>query len=113
MKKFTSLENLKSLLPDDYKSVDKTNSSQKSVLNKQFLEAHYSVKRRAGTPVTIIKGFNSISKSDIKKMSTEIKKKLGIGGSFRNNEIYFQGDNRSKIISILNLMGHDVKRIGG
>ena len=56
MKKFNSLEILKSLLPDDYNSVDNTNS-----LKKQFLEAHYSVKGRAGTPVIIIKGFSFIN----------------------------------------------------
>ena len=108
MKKFNSLENLKSLLPDDYKSVDKTNS-----LNKQFLEAHYSVKGRAGTPVIIIKGFSLMDKNEIKLISKEIKNKLGIGGSLKNNELYFQGNKRDQIISILARMGHDVKKVGG
>ena len=76
MKKFNSLENLKSLLPDDYKSVDKINSSKKTPLNKQFLEAHYSVKGRAGTPVIIIKGFSLMDKNEIKLISKEIKNKL-------------------------------------
>ena len=108
MKKFNSLENLKSLLPDDYKSVDKTNS-----LNKQLLEAHYSVKGRAGTPVIIIKGFSLMDKNEIKLISKEIKNKLGIGGSLKNNELYFQGNKRDQIISILARMGHDVKKVGG
>jgi|TARA_B100000925_G_scaffold290689_1_gene276491 translation initiation factor 1 len=113
MKKFNSLENLKSLLPDDYKSVDKTNSSKKTPLNKQFLEAHYSVKGRAGTPVIIIKGFSLMDKNEIKLISKEIKNKLGIGGSLKNNELYFQGNKRDQIISILARMGHDVKKVGG
>ena len=113
MKKFNSLENLKSLLPDDYKSVDKTNSSKKIALNKQFLEAHYSVKGRAGTPVIIIKGFSLMDKTEIKLISKEIKNKLGIGGSLKNNELYFQGNKRDQIISILVRMGHDVKKVGG
>ena len=108
MKKFNSLENLKSLLPDDYKSVDKANS-----LKKQFLEAHYSVKGRAGTPVIIIKGFSLMDKNEIKLISKEIKNKLGIGGSLKNNELYFQGNKRDQIISILARMGHDVKKVGG
>ena len=113
MKKFNSLENLKSLLPDDYKSVDKINSSKKTPLNKQFLEANYSVKGRAGTPVIIIKGFSLMDKNEIKLISKEIKNKLGIGGSLKNNELYFQGNKRDQIISILARMGHDVKKVGG
>ena len=113
MKKFNSLENLKSLLPDDYKSVDKTNSSKKIALNKQFLEAHYSVKGRAGTPVIIIKGFSLMDKNEIKLISKKIKNKLGIGGSLKNNELYFQGNKRDQIISMLARMGHDVKKVGG
>ena len=113
MKKFNSLENLKSLLPDDYKSADKINSSKKISLNKQFLEAHYSVKGRAGTPVIIIKGFSLMDKNEIKLISKEIKNKLGIGGSLKNNELYFQGNKRDQIISILARMGHDVKKVGG
>ena len=113
MKKFNSLENLKSLLPDDYKSVDKTNSSKKIPLNKQFLEVHYSVKGRAGTPVIIVKGFTSMNKNEIKLISKEIKTKLGIGGSLKNNELYFQGNKRDQIISILAKMGHEVKKVGG
>ena len=113
MKKFNSLENLKSLLPDDYKSFDKTNSLKKIALNKQFLEAHYSVKGRAGTPVIIVKGFSLMDKNEIKLISKEIKNKLGIGGSLKNNELYFQGNKRDQIISILARMGHDVKKVGG
>ena len=80
MKKFNSLENLKSLLPDDYKSVDKTNASKKIPFNKQSLEAHYSVKGRAGTPVIIVKGFSLMDKNEIKLISKEIKNKLGNRG---------------------------------
>ena len=37
MKKFNSLENLKSLLPDDYKSVDKTEFLKKTILRSTLL----------------------------------------------------------------------------
>ena len=49
MKKLTSLEDLKSLIPKDYKSENII--KPKSNISKQTLEAHYSVKGRAGTPV--------------------------------------------------------------
>ena len=111
MKKLTSLEDLKSLIPKDYKSENII--KPKSNIKKQTLEAHYSVKGRAGTPVIILKGFSGLKKEDLKNLAKPIKNKLGIGGSVKKNEIFFQGDKREKIISILESQGHSVKRIGG
>ena len=111
MKKLNSFEELGSLIPDGSKtkkSFDIGNS-----FSKQNLEAHYSVKGRAGTPVIIIKGFNGVNKDELKKLSKSIKNRLGIGGSIKNNEVYFQGNKRDQIISILKSQGHTVKRIGG
>ena len=111
MKKLNSFEDLKSLIPKDYKS--EKIIKPKSNIKKQTLEAHYSVKGRAGTPVIIIKGFNGVNKDELKKLSKSIKNRLGIGGSIKNNEVYFQGNKRDQIISILKSHGHTVKRIGG
>ena len=111
MKKLNSLEELGSLIPDGFKS-KKSFDIGKS-FSKQNLEAHYSVKGRAGTPVIIIKGFNGVNKDELKKLSKSIKNRLGIGGSIKNNEVYFQGNKRDQIISILKSHGHTVKRIGG
>ncbi len=111
MKKLTSLEELKSLIPNDYKPEKIT--KPKSNFKKQSLEAHYSVKGRAGTPVIILKGFSDLNKNDLKNIAKSIKNKLGIGGTIKNNEMYFQGDKREKIISILESQGHKLKRIGG
>ena len=111
MKKLTSLQDLKSLMPDDYES--EKIIKPKSSIKKQTLEAHYSVKGRAGTPVIILKGFSGLNKEDLKNLAKPIKNKLGIGGSIKNNEILFQGNNRDKIISILESQGHVVIRIGG
>ena len=111
MKKLNSLEDLKSLIPKDYKS--ESIIKPKHNIKKQTLEAHYSVKGRAGTPVIILKGFSGLKKDDLKALAKPIKNKLGIGGSIKNNEIYFQGDKRDKIISVLESQGHSVKRIGG
>ena len=111
MNKLNSLEDLKSLIADDYES--EKIIKVKSSIKKQTLEAHYSVKGRAGTPVIILKGFSGLNKEDLKNLAKPIKNKLGIGGTIKNNEIYFQGDKRDKIISILESEGHSVKRIGG
>ncbi len=111
MKKLTSLSELKSIISKDYKS--EKIIEIKSKIKKQNLEAHYSVKGRSGTPVIILKGFHGLKKVDLKKIAKPIKNKLGIGGSIKDNKIYFQGNKRDKIISILENQGHSVKRIGG
>ena len=50
---------------------------------------------------------------NFKYLSKTIKKKIGAGGSIKNSELFFQGDNRKKIIAILESQGHIVKRVGG
>jgi|TARA_B100001939_G_C16733936_1_gene526705 translation initiation factor 1 len=111
MKKLNSLEELGTLMPDGFKT--KKPFEIDNSFSKQNLEAHYSVKGRAGVPVIILKGFSGLNKEDLKNLAKPIKNKLGIGGSVKKNEIYFQGDKREKIISILESQGHSVKRIGG
>jgi translation initiation factor 1 len=111
MKKLNSLEELGTLMPDVFKT--KKPFEIDNSFSKQNLEAHYSVKGRAGVPVIILKGFSGLNKEDLKNLAKPIKNKLGIGGSVKKNEIYFQGDKREKIISILESQGHSVKRIGG
>ena len=111
MKKLNSFEDLGSLLPKELKT--KKHSENENVLVRQNLEVHYSVKGRAGVPVIIVKGFKNISSKQLKNLAKSIKKKLGTGGSIKNNELFFQGDKRDKIISILESKNHTVKRVGG
>ena len=61
----------------------------------------------------ILKGFTGLNRNELRSLSKHIKNKLGIGGSIKNNEMFFQGDKREGIISILESEGHYVKRIGG
>lgn len=111
MKKLSSLDDLKELIPNDYKPPESFEIKKK--IKIQNLEAHYSVKGRAGTPVIIVKGFLGVKNDELKAIAKSIKNKLGIGGSIKNSELYFQGDKREKIIDILENNGHTVKRVGG
>ena len=111
MKKLNSFEDLGSLLSEEF--MTKKKSENENVLAKQNLEVHYSIKGRAGVPVIIVKGFKNISSEQLKNLAKSIKKKLGTGGSIKNNELFFQGDKRDKIISILESKNHTVKRVGG
>lgn len=84
----------------------------KIAFEKQYLEAHFSNKGRAGKTVTLIKGFKGDS-SNLKVLAKTLQKAVGVGGSVKNGEIIIQGNYRDQLMKILQEMGHDVKRIGG
>ena len=50
---------------------------------------------------------------DFKKLAKELKTKLSVGGSFKDDSIIIQGDYRDKIMKILQEKGFKVKRVGG
>ena len=68
--------------------------------------------KRKGKPITILDGYNGAT-SDCKALAKELKTKLSVGGSFRNDQIIIQGDYRDKIMDILKQKGFKVKRVGG
>tara|TARA_B100000886_G_scaffold17631_1_gene11312 strand:+ start:4962 stop:5285 length:324 start_codon:yes stop_codon:yes gene_type:complete len=107
MKKFNSLEQLKSILPNDFVS---DISKKKKIVE---LEAHFSLKGRAGKPVVILKGFVNLNRKDLKLLAKSIQSKLGIGGSVKNETIILQGDKRNKLIEILKEEGFKLKVVGG
>lgn len=78
----------------------------------QQLEAHFSNKGRAGKTVTIIKGFEG-EKTELKTLAKHLKNAVGAGGTIKNGEIIIQGNYRDKLMTILQEMGHKVKRVGG
>ena len=53
------------------------------------------------------------SPEDFKKLAKELKTKLSVGGSFKDDKIIIQGDYRDKIMAILKTKGFNVKRVGG
>ena len=112
MKKLGSLSDLKSLINPDEIIESEMVKVKSNYIKPQDLEAHYSVKGRAGKPVTIVKGFKG-TKDQFKELAKELKNKCGVGGSIKNEEIIIQGKYRDKITSILTQQGHKVKRVGG
>ncbi|TDN89370.1 translation initiation factor 1 (eIF-1/SUI1) [Salegentibacter sp. 24] len=79
---------------------------------EQQLEAHFSSKGRGGKTVTIIKGFQGTN-DDLVILGKKLKKKCGVGGSAKDGEIIIQGDDREKIMELLEKDGYNVKRVGG
>ncbi len=68
--------------------------------------------KRRGKPLTIIEGYNG-AQSDFKQLAKELKTMLGVGGSFKNEQIIIQGDYRKEIMELLKRKGFAVKRVGG
>lgn len=68
--------------------------------------------KRKGKPITILEGYTGAD-ADFKKLAKELKTKLSVGGSFKDNKIIIQGDYRDKIMVLLKDKGFKVKRVGG
>lgn len=68
--------------------------------------------KRKGKPITILEGYTGANE-DFKLLAKELKTKLSVGGSFKEDKIIIQGDYRDKIMAILKEKGFAVKRVGG
>lgn len=103
-------DQLKNLFPD-HKFKEEPKGKQSNVwLQDEPLLCKYE--KRKGKPITIIDGYNGATK-DFKILAKEIKTKMGVGGSFKNDTIIIQGDYRNQIMEMLKEKGFSVKRVGG
>ncbi len=104
-------DQLKNLFPDHKIQDDPVKVNKSNIwLQDEPLLCKYE--KRKGKPITIIEGYNGAVK-DFKILAKEIKTKLSVGGSFKNESIIIQGDYRDKIMEILQNKGFSVKRLGG
>ena len=71
MKKLNSLQDLKSLIPKEYNPEDKQILKRNKI--KQSLQAHYSIKGRAGNPVIILKGFTGLNRNELRSYQNILK----------------------------------------
>ncbi len=70
-------------------------------------------KSRGGKEVTVIEGIQR-SDEQLKELATMIKAKCGVGGSAKDGQILIQGNQREKVLAILQEQGFtDVKKAGG
>ena len=105
-------DQLKNLFPEhkpelEKPQVDKTN---KIWLQDDPIICKYE--KRKGKPITILEGYTGATE-DFKKLAKELKTKLSVGGSFKDDKIIIQGDYRDKIMAMLKEKGFNVKRVGG
>ncbi|MCA0132788.1 translation initiation factor [Winogradskyella alexanderae] len=105
-------DQLKKLFPD-HKAQTEDSKNQNATdiwLQEEPIVCKYE--KRKGKPITILEGYNG-AQEDFKKLAKELKSKLSVGGSFKNEKIIIQGDYRDKIMAILKEKGFNVKRVGG
>lgn len=79
---------------------------------EQLLYVSIDRKQRGGKAVVLVEGFVG-AEEDLKDLGKLLKSKCGVGGSAKDGEITVQGDNRDKVIEILEKEGYKTKRKGG
>jgi len=105
-------DQLKNLFPDHE---PEETPKEKEPTNKIWMQDDPIIckyEKRKGKPITILEGYTGADE-DFKKLAKELKTKLSVGGSFKDDKIIIQGDYRDKIMTLLKDKGFTVKRVGG
>ena len=105
-------EQLKKLFPDHEVSSKPEPIEEDKPLWIQAEPMICKFEKRKGKPTTIIEGYTG-SDEDFKILAKELKTKLSVGGTFKDDSIIIQGDYRDKIMEMLKVKGFKVKRVGG
>ena len=80
--------------------------------NEQKLYISIDRKNRGGKSVTLVEEFRG-SDEDAKELAKKLKQFCGVGGGYKNKEIYIQGNQRDKVSKFLEKLGASVKLKGG
>ena len=105
-------DQLKNLFPDHVVQPDEIATPENHVLFVQKEHLICKFEKRKGKATTIIEGYEG-SDEDFKILAKEIKTKLSVGGTFKDDSIIIQGDYRDKIMKLLQEKGFKTKRVGG
>ena len=104
-------DQLKNLFPDHIPKKEDVIKKRSNIwMQEEPIICKYE--KRKGKPITILEGYTGAT-DDFKKLAKELKTKLSVGGSFKDDKIIIQGDYREKIMAILKSKGFQVKRVGG
>ncbi len=72
-------------------------------------ELHFTKEKRRGKTVTIVKPFY-LAKAELQALLKTLKKRLGTGGTVKDNTLEFQGDIPDKVRLALEMLGYGFKR---
>lgn len=106
-------DQLRQLFPDhEPEESAENNTEDKPDLWLQDAPILCKYEKRKGKPVTLLEGYTGAAE-DFKKLTGILKGKLQVGGSYKNDIILIQGNNRDRIMQLLEEMGFSTKRVGG
>jgi len=105
-------DQLKHLFPDHQNTGDEEEPQEEKGIWLQDDPIICKYEKRKGKPITILEGYSG-AESDFKMLAKELKTKLSVGGTFKDDSIIIQGDYRDRIMTILQEKGFKVKRVGG
>lgn len=72
-------------------------------------QLHFAKEKRRGKVVTIVKPFY-LSRSDLQTLLKTLKKKLGTGGTLKDDTLEFQGDIPEQVRKQLTSFGYGFKK---
>ena len=91
---------------DNKQKPSKSISTEIKEPNKHQL--HFAKEKRRGKVVTIVKPFY-LAKSDLQALVKTLKKKLGTGGTVKENSLEFQGDIPEQVRKHLEALNYKFK----
>lgn len=95
---------------EDNEAEELTDEKVADSLSGQKTPLHIVIdkKGRNGKVATIIEGF-TVAQEEVEKISKELKKTLGVGGSVREGEILIQGNHIEAVKKILTNLNFKIK----
>lgn len=96
---------------DDWSSDNKAKAVKTSTDIKEPSkhQLHFAKEKRRGKVVTIVKPFY-LSKVDLQTLVKTLKKKLGTGGTVKEDSLEFQGDIPAQVRKQLETLGYGFKK---
>jgi len=87
----------------------KQNTSCDEILTPQKHQLHFAKEKRRGKVVTIVKPF-CLEKKELQALLKQVKKKLGTGGTLKENSLEFQGELQIQLRAVLESLDYRFKK---
>lgn len=97
--------------PDYSYDYNEKGKEQTLAPSQQNLRVHL-LSIKGNKKVTIVRDFKG-AEDDLKELGKKLKSACGVGGSVKDGEIMIQGDQREKVMVLLEKAGYKAKKAGG